>query len=133
MSPCLSSSIWFGLFWFVKATKKNSAVCKPVTGTAMVLKRFQGFRKQRMPFSAKLPCASTVPLTAQTQQLCRWHTEHPAIPSCFSRAGNYPPLLTQGSNSRGIPALHPTCFTCKFHAHMKRKPTHRYLCCDNTH
>lgn len=28
--------------------------------------------------------------------------------------GNYPPLLTQGSTSRAVPALHPTCWTCEF-------------------
>lgn len=68
MFPCSSSSIqvtlWFGLFWFLKATKKNSSVANPMTGVAVILKRLQEFRKQRMPFSGKLLHASTVPPTA---------------------------------------------------------------------
>lgn len=111
MIPCSSSSIqvtlWFGLFWFLKATWKKSSVANPMTGVAVILKRLQEFRKQRAPFSAKLLHVSTVPLTAAAAGLGLHKTSTYAsgtlsiqlLPaaSTHSKIENYPPLLANGS------------------------------------
>lgn len=96
MSPCARSSIqvtlWFGLFWVLKATKKNSSGGNPRTGKAEIPKRPQELAKQRTPFSAKLPHTGVGLHKPSALRLAQ------GASSCsHTPAGNHPPLLTRGS------------------------------------